>query len=62
MLLGRNGAGKSTTLRTIVGLWQASAGRIEFDGAAIHGGDVTPGHRALRHRLRPRNRWGSSAA
>jgi branched-chain amino acid transport system ATP-binding protein len=35
MLLGRNGAGKSTTLRTIVGLWQASAGRIAFDGAEI---------------------------
>ena len=30
MLLGRNGAGKSTTLRTIMGLWRASAGRIMF--------------------------------
>ena len=30
MLLGRNGAGKSTTLRTIMGLWRASAGRIAF--------------------------------
>jgi len=30
MLLGRNGAGKSTTLRTIMGLWQASAGEIRF--------------------------------
>jgi branched-chain amino acid transport system ATP-binding protein len=35
MLLGRNGAGKSTTLRTIMGLWQASAGRIRFDGRDI---------------------------
>ena len=26
MLLGRNGAGKTSTLRTIMGLWQASAG------------------------------------
>jgi branched-chain amino acid transport system ATP-binding protein len=35
MLLGRNGAGKSTTLRTIMGLWHASAGRIRFDGKEI---------------------------
>ena len=32
LLLGRNGVGKTTTLRTIMGLWQASAGRIAFDG------------------------------
>ncbi len=36
VLLGRNGAGKSTTLRTIMGLWRASAGEILFDGKAIH--------------------------
>jgi len=35
MLLGRNGAGKSTTLRTILGLWKASAGTIEFEGKPI---------------------------
>ena len=35
VLLGRNGAGKTTCLRTIMGLWQASAGRIDFDGADI---------------------------
>ena len=29
-LLGRNGAGKSTTLRTIMGLWPASAGELRF--------------------------------
>ena len=34
-LIGANGAGKSTTLRTIVGLHRASSGRIEFDGADI---------------------------
>ena len=28
MLLGRNGAGKTTALRTIMGLWRASKGRI----------------------------------
>lgn len=37
MLLGRNGAGKSTTLRTIMGLWQASAGSIRFKGEALNG-------------------------
>ncbi len=35
MLLGRNGAGKSTTLRTIMGLWRASAGCIKFSGEDI---------------------------
>ncbi|KQP49261.1 ABC transporter ATP-binding protein [Pseudorhodoferax sp. Leaf274] len=35
VLLGSNGAGKSTTLRTIMGLWQASRGRITFDGRDI---------------------------
>jgi branched-chain amino acid transport system ATP-binding protein len=37
MLLGRNGAGKSTTLRTIMGLWQASAGELRFQGRSIKG-------------------------
>jgi branched-chain amino acid transport system ATP-binding protein len=32
MLLGRNGAGKSTCLRTIMGLWRASAGEVRYDG------------------------------
>ena len=35
LLLGRNGAGKSTTLRTIMGLWRASKGRLTFDGRDI---------------------------
>ena len=35
MLLGRNGAGKTSTLRTIMGLWQASAGQISFNGQRI---------------------------
>ncbi|MGD2173150.1 MAG: ABC transporter ATP-binding protein [Gammaproteobacteria bacterium] len=34
-LIGSNGAGKSTTLRTISGLEQPSAGSIRFDGEAI---------------------------
>jgi branched-chain amino acid transport system ATP-binding protein len=35
MLLGRNGVGKTTTLRSIIGHWQARAGRIEFDGRDV---------------------------
>jgi branched-chain amino acid transport system ATP-binding protein len=36
MLLGRNGVGKTTTLRTIMGLWKASQGTIHFQGQPIH--------------------------
>ena len=35
VLVGRNGAGKSATLRTIMGLYPARSGRIELDGQAI---------------------------
>jgi branched-chain amino acid transport system ATP-binding protein len=35
-LLGRNGMGKSTTLRSIMGLAPIRAGRVIFEGAAIH--------------------------
>ena len=35
MLLGRNGAGKTTALRTILGLWRASAGSIRLDQTEI---------------------------
>lgn len=34
-ILGANGAGKSTTIRTIAGLLPASVGSIEFDGREI---------------------------
>ncbi|MBI4776783.1 MAG: ABC transporter ATP-binding protein [Deltaproteobacteria bacterium] len=37
VLLGRNGAGKSTTLRTIMGLTPASSGRIMLGGREITG-------------------------
>ena len=36
-LLGRNGAGKSTTLRSVMGLTPPRAGRIEFMGEEITG-------------------------
>ncbi len=35
VLLGRNGAGKTSTLRTIMGLWQARDGSIRFRGEEI---------------------------
>lgn len=37
MLLGRNGVGKTTTLRTIMGHWRARAGQIVLDGQDIAG-------------------------
>jgi ABC-type branched-subunit amino acid transport system ATPase component len=40
VLLGRNGAGKTTCLRTIMGLWRASQGRIAFEGESIAGLDT----------------------
>lgn len=36
-LLGRNGAGKSTTLKAIMGLVRVTAGSITLDGAAVVG-------------------------
>ena len=36
-LLGRNGVGKSTTLKTIMGLVQPSEGRVLLNGTAISG-------------------------
>jgi branched-chain amino acid transport system ATP-binding protein len=37
VLLGRNGAGKSTTLKSIIGLVRPASGTIRFDGADIAG-------------------------
>ena len=36
-LMGRNGMGKSTLLKSIVGLVQPRSGQIEFQGQAIQG-------------------------
>jgi branched-chain amino acid transport system ATP-binding protein len=44
-ILGRNGVGKSTTLKTILGLVRASAGRVTFDGRDVTG---WPPHRVAR--------------
>ena len=45
-LLGRNGAGKTTMLRTIMGQIRPRSGRIEFDGKELTGLDP---HRIPRH-------------
>ena len=44
-LLGRNGVGKSTTLKAILGLVRPSRGRVLFEGRAI---DQLPTHRLVR--------------
>jgi branched-chain amino acid transport system ATP-binding protein len=44
-LLGRNGAGKSTTFKSLVGLVAPAAGRIAFEGQPIMG---LPAHRIAR--------------
>jgi branched-chain amino acid transport system ATP-binding protein len=44
-LLGRNGMGKTTTVRAIMGLLRPRAGSIAFDGAEIAG---LPAHRVAR--------------
>src|SRR5882762_4068640 len=36
-LLGRNGMGKTTTVRSIMGIARPKAGTIRFEGRAIHG-------------------------
>ena len=36
-LMGRNGMGKTTTVRSIMGLTPAAAGSIRFSGVQIHG-------------------------
>ena len=55
--LGRNGMGKTTTLRTIVGLLRAHAGSVRFEGVdlvcmavddiALRGISLVPAHRGI---------------
>ena len=44
-LLGRNGMGKTTTVKTIMGLVPAASGAIEFEGREIQG---LPSHRIAK--------------
>jgi branched-chain amino acid transport system ATP-binding protein len=44
-LLGRNGMGKTTTVRAVMGIVPLRAGRVDFEGRALHG---LPPHRVAR--------------
>jgi branched-chain amino acid transport system ATP-binding protein len=44
-LLGRNGVGKSTTLKTVMGLVQPSQGKVSLNGVAVNG---LPAHKLAR--------------
>ena len=44
-LLGRNGMGKTTTVRALMGILPMRAGRVHFEGRALHG---LPPHRVAR--------------
>ena len=44
-LLGRNGMGKTTTVRAVMGIVPIQAGRVNFDGRALHG---LPAYRVAR--------------
>jgi len=48
VLLGRNGAGKSTTIKSIMGMVKVGAGSISYEGAEILG---EPAHRIARRGL-----------
>ena len=53
-LLGHNGAGKSTTMRLLVGLEVADSGEVELPGRAPHTIGFCPQHSVLYPRLSPR--------
>ena len=47
-LMGRNGAGKTTCLKAIIGAVRLFSGEIHFDGARI---DNLPAHQVVHHRI-----------
>ena len=51
-LIGRNGVGKTTTMRCLIGLLGAAAGKVQFPGARRHAPSCRES-RAPRHGLHP---------
>jgi branched-chain amino acid transport system ATP-binding protein len=51
-LIGRNGAGKTSLLRAIMGFMTVTEGTMSFDGASLAGVKAAQSPEA-RHRLRP---------
>ena len=51
-IIGANGAGKSTTLKTLAGLLKPMGGTISLDGETARPGQFD-GHRAPSHRAGP---------
>src|SRR5438445_345627 len=48
-LVGRNGSGKTTTLRTIMSYHRPRAGRAEFRGQPIHGRPILIAESNIHH-------------
>jgi len=57
VLVGANGAGKSTTIRTVSSLLTPRKGSIEFDGVRL---DKTPPYNVIAHGIVHVRRAGAS--
>ena len=50
-LVGESGCGKSTTARTIVGLYEATAGTISYDGASLSTRQERRSNQSYQHKI-----------
>lgn len=57
-LLGRNGAGKSTTIRILMDVFKANEGRILIDGREFHASDYNIGYLPEERGLYPKKKVG----
>lgn len=55
-LLGRNGAGKSTTIRILMNVFKANQGTITVDGKPFHAGDYNIGYLPEERGLYPKKK------